>query len=391
MILTKEVEVKLNSSNIAHFKNLGYDIPMKEPCERYKKRGINLVYDLGAPFIVKVEDLMKNSRVYIDVLCDMCKETIVHVTYHDYNKAIDETGSCVCRPCSYIKTQQTSIARYGDIYLRTEEGREKTKKTFLKRYGVDNPFGSKEIREKINKSNLEKYGYANIGQVPEFKEKMKITLMERYGVDSPSKSEEIKEKIRNTNLERYGFPSAMQCPEIKEKANETLCRNGNQRTSKQQLYLCGLFGGKLNYPIRRYAVDICFPEEKLYIEYDGGGHSLTVRFGDLTQEEFHQKEIVRHCIIKREGYKEMRIVSSKDLLPSDQILLQMLSDAKQYFSFYPNHSWIEFDIDTSTVRNAEFKNGSTYDYGELRKIKESDISNVNMQNTNENNTNLKGA
>lgn len=377
-ILTETVEVKLNSSNIAHFKSLGYEIPMKEPCERYKKRGINLVYDLGASMTVRVEDLMKNSSAYIDVLCDMCKEEIIHIKYAGYNKAMDETGSCVCRQCSYIKTQQTLIARYGDLYINTEEFKEKQKRIFLEKYGVDNPFASKEIREKINKSNLEKYGYANIGQVPEFKEKMKATLMERYGVDSPSKSEEVKEKIRNTNLERYGVPSVMQCPEIREKVNRTLCENGNQRASRQQIYLNSLYGGELNYPIRRYAVDICFPKEKLYIEYDGGGHSLAIRFGDLTQKEFHQKEIVRHCIIKREGYKEMRIVSSKDLLPSNQILLKMLSDAKQYFSFYPNHSWIEFNIDTSTVHNAEFKNGTTYDYGELRKIKESDILNVDV-------------
>ena len=149
-ILTKEVEVRLNSSNIAHFKNLGYNIPMKEPCERYKKRGINFVYDLGAPMIVKVEDLMKNSSAYIDVLCDMCNKEILHIKYSDYNKAMDNTGSCVCRPCSYIKTQQTLIAHYGDLYVNTEEFKEKQKRIFLEKYGVDNPFGSKEIREKID-------------------------------------------------------------------------------------------------------------------------------------------------------------------------------------------------------------------------------------------------
>ena len=65
----------------------------------------------------------------------------------------------------------------------------------------------------------------------------------------------------------------------------------------------------------------------------------------------------------------MRIISLKDKLPSDEILLQMLSEAKQYFFDYPNHSWIEFNIDTSTVRNAEQKDGVFFDYGKLRKIK----------------------
>jgi hypothetical protein len=74
-------------------------------------------------------------------------------------------------------------------------------------------------------------------------------------------------------------------------------------------------------------------------------------------------------VIKRAGYKQMRIVSSKDKLPSDEILLQMLSEAKQYFFDYPEHSWIEYNIDTSTVRNAEHKNGVFFDCGKLRNIK----------------------
>lgn len=376
MILTKEVEIKLNSSNIKHFKNLGYEIPMKEPCERYKKRGIELVYDLGAPITVKVDDLMKNSSAQIDVLCDMCKEKVIPVKYVNYNKVTDRSGTYVCRECSYIKTQQTLIANYGDLYVNTEEFKEKQKKIFIEKYGVDNPLGNKEIQEKIHRGNIEKYGYKYIGQVPEFKDKMKTTLMEHYGVDSPAKSEEIKEKIRNTNLKRYGFSNAMQSPEIKEKANKTLCENGNQRTSKQQLYLHNLYGGELNYPIKRYSADICFPEEMLYIEYDGGGHNLVVRHGILTQEEFHQKEIARHCIIKREGYKEMRIISSKDLLPCDDILFQMLDEAKQYFFNYPNHSWIEYDIDNSIVRNAEHKDGHHYCFGLLRTIKDNNINNI---------------
>lgn len=69
----------------------------------------------------------------------------------------------------------------------------------------------------------------------------------------------------------------------------------------------------------------------------------------------------------------MRIISEKDLLPSDQILFQMLSEARSYFSTYPNHSWIEFNISTSTVRNAENKDGIPYDFGTLRTIKDSDL------------------
>ena len=47
----------------------------------------------------------------------------------------------------------------------------------------------------------------------------------------------------------------------------------------------------------------------------------------------------------------------------------MLEKSKQYFSDYPNHSWIEFDIDNSCIRNAEEKSEIHFDYGELRNIK----------------------
>ena len=46
----------------------------------------------------------------------------------------------------------------------------------------------------------------------------------------------------------------------------------------------------------------------------------------------------------------------------------MLDQAKEYFST-TNHTWIEYDIDTSTMRNAEHKDGVYYEYGKLRKIK----------------------
>lgn len=302
MILSKEVEVRINSSNIQHFKDLGYEIPMKKACDRYiKERGIELVYDLGAPITVKVDDLQKNSKAYIDVLCDMCKEKILSVKYVNYNKAVDRSGSYVCRECSYIKTHQTTFDRFGYYY-------------------------------------------------------------------------------------------ASQSPEIKEKINKSLCKYDNQRVSRQQLYLHNLYGGELNYPIKYYSADICFPEENFEIEVDCGGHDLNVKTGRMTQEEFNKRELIRNNLIKREGYKQMRIISSKDKLPSDIVLFQMLKEAREYFKQYPNHSWIEFNIDTSSIRNAEYKNSIAYDYGKLRKIKESEISNMNIKANNRyKSTNKKGA
>lgn len=319
MLLTKEVEIKLNPRNIEHYKLLGYKIPMRRSLKNDKK----YVYNCDESIVVRVEDLLRGSKSKVIVQCDYCgiKKWIC---YRNYLDSIEKYGLYSCNKCLYHKSEKTNFSKYGTYHYST---------------------------------------------TLECKEKIKNTCLSYYGTNCASKNEEIKKKTCMTNIKRYGVPYTQQSPEVKEKANETLCKNGTQKTSKQQLYLHSLYGGKLNYPISYYAADICFPEEKLVIEYDGGGHDLRVTLGRLTQEEFNQKEIIRDNIIKREGYKIITIISNNDKLPSDQVLLQMLQDARSYFSNYPQHSWCEYNISTSTVRNAEHKEGIPYNYGELRAIK----------------------
>lgn len=340
MILSEYVEVKPTPQTVKHYVDLGYEIPMKRATELTKKvTHKEYVYDFSKTIWVKPTHLTRCCETEIVVLCDMCKENTMLVPYVNYNSVMERTGSYVCRDCAYKKVKQT-----------------------------------------VN----DKYNVDNVFQLNDVKEKVRETMIERYNVPYALQSEEGQRRREETCIERFGVSHAMQCDQIKERAAKTYYANGSVATSKQQLYIHSLYGGELNYPISYYATDICLLSEKIVIEYDGGFHDGRVRLGQLTQDEFVQKEIVRSAVIKREGYKQIRIISSKDLLPFDHILLQMLSEAKQYFSLYPNHSWIEFNIDTSTVRNAEHKDGIPYSFGELRKIKDSDLPNNN-------NTNLKGA
>lgn len=76
------------------------------------------------------------------------------------------------------KARETKKRLYGNPEYR---GHDKAVKTFLEKYGVDNPRKSKEVREKI-----------------------KETWIEKYGVDHPAKSEVVKQKMRQTCLDRYG-------------------------------------------------------------------------------------------------------------------------------------------------------------------------------------------
>lgn len=398
MLLTKEVEVKLCYKNIDHYNDLGY-------------KGKN-----GETIIVKIGDLTKGSHVIVDVLCDYCKTKILHITYKDYNNRINKTGTCACSECKFIKARETNKVRYGfdnpfqnesvkakfrennlqkygvEYPSQLKEVREKVRKTSIERYGVDNyaktkecqdkkrttnklkygaecSFQNEEVKAKFRENNLQKYGVENPMQLKEVQEKTKQTCLKKYGVENPVQNEYIKNKITNTLYERYGVFHPMQLELIRERWAKSMFELDITRTSKQQIYLHNLYGGELNYPISYYLADICFPDEKIDIEYNGGGHNLCVKTGQVTQNEFNQKEYYRDITIKSEGYKIMTIISSKDYLPSDEILLQMLEQARTYFNT-TTHTWIEYNIDTSIMRNAENKNGVYFDFGDLRKIKQ---------------------
>lgn len=373
MILDKTVKVKTSGKSIPYYRNLGY------------KCGHNTEIE------VKIEDLQKGSHIKIRALCNYCNEAKL-VDYIQYNKLIENCGFFSCNECKNIKTKESNLKKYGvENISQLESVKEKKKETCLEHYGVESPLQSKEVlkklqntcvekygshcsfmnqevRETFKKNMMDKYGVEHPLQLDSVKDKYKNTIRDKYGVDNISCSNEIKEKKRQLSLERYGTEYTLQSKEVRERIAKTWFNNNSQKTSQQQEYLNSLYNGILNYPISSLSADIFLQDDGIDIEYDGGGHDLQVKLGSITQEEFNHKEMIRNYVIKREGYKQIRIISSKDYLPSDEILLQMLDQAKEYFST-TTHTWIEYNIDSSTMRNAENKEGVYYKYGELRKIK----------------------
>lgn len=331
MLLTKEVEVLPVGKSIKYYIDKGYDA-------KYR-----------VPLTVKVEDLPHGSGVFVDVLCDYCGKEISKLMYKDYLRRIEKYGNSACFRCKPIKTKENN----------------------LKKYGVEYTMSLPEVRDKIKQTNISRYGYECSLQNDEIRQKAINTCRSNYGVDYSIQNKEVLDKTRQSFFDHYGVYNAFQSKELREKIVKTLYENSSQKSSSQQTYICNLYHGVLNYPVKYYSADIYLKNGNMTIEYDGGGHNLNVITSRETQEEHDQKEIIRNNVIKRAGYNQMRIISSKDLLPSDDVLLQMLERARQYFNEYPNHSWIEYDIDASTVRNAEHKDGVFYDFGELRRIKNS--------------------
>lgn len=90
-LITKEVEVVLNSRNIKYYEEKGYTIP------RVCKKGKYSV-KRGTTIIVNVKDLLKNSTCIVPINCDCCG-TLLHIKFQDYQKN-NHNGKYYCNTCA---------------------------------------------------------------------------------------------------------------------------------------------------------------------------------------------------------------------------------------------------------------------------------------------------
>ena len=329
MLLTKQVEVTINSITGSYYDKLGYTIPKKEASKSYKQiYHKDFVYDYGKKTLVNIGDVPQNSHVKVDVECDYCHKNNFVMPYYLYNKIMSKDGKCCCKEC---------------------------------------------VKLKIQENNLIKYGTPWTARLPEVREKFRQTMIQRYDYDNPLKVEEFKQKAIATMEERYNCKNISQNPEIQNKKFQTMSDNNSCPTSTQQEYIAKLYNATSNVPFNKYLLDMVleFDDFKLDIEVDGSGHMMSVyRGADI--KDFERKEIIRNNYVKQAGYKVVRIVSRKDRYPSDEKLLYMLEYAKNFFIENPERSWLTFDIDNSCIHNAYYKtseSGLPFDYGELRLIR----------------------
>ena len=174
-------------------------------------------------------------------------------------------------------------------------------------------------------------------------------------------------KNKELNILRYGVENQFQREEIRDKAMFIKSKNNLIVYSNQQKYLHNLLGGELNYcdkTTKGYSLDIAFPDMKVLIEYNGTGHNLQVKFGNITEEEFKLKEIQRYCILKYNGWKQIKIESKRDYLPSDDMLKEEFSKALE---------WLKSDDKGHWHYNIYFGNINDRKYGRLRTITENDL------------------
>ena len=119
MIITKEINIKVNNAHLKHFKSIGLDVKT------------------GDQITIKPEQLSNGSNIRVECKCDVCGE-IKTPKYKRYLKSINNGGYYTCSPkCAQEKTKNTFKKKYGaDHHFQTEESKNKIKESFIKNYGA---------------------------------------------------------------------------------------------------------------------------------------------------------------------------------------------------------------------------------------------------------------
>lgn len=120
------------------------------------------------------------------------------------------------------KVKATNVERYGGFTFQSPELKKQVQKTLKNKYGVDNCSKIEEVKIKKRKRSQDVYGTDATFTSEQIKEKCKISLLEKYGVDNPLKSQEIKDKVRATNMGRYGGVAPACSEEVLAKMKDTM-------------------------------------------------------------------------------------------------------------------------------------------------------------------------
>ena len=381
LIVPQTVKVRTNGMTCKHYREKGYEF---EKC--------------GDFIEVDVFDLHPGSTAKVKVVCDICgKES--EMWYRTIVKCNKENKLITCgdKICKYKKLEDTCMKKYGTkCSLQSEEAKKKTKDTCMKRYGVDHhskaqeikdkkkntcqlhfgadsPFGSKEIQNKSKKTWQKNYGedITCPFQVESVKEKSKQTLKKNYGedIENPFQAESVKEKSKQTMLNNYGVEYALQNEDIKNKVLDSFQFNATGPSSRAQRYINHILNGTLNKHICGSLADIYIEKENIIIEHDGSGHFL----GDImngnkipTKESLlYEKE--REDKIINNGYRMIRFIATKDRIPSDEVILNLIEGFKN-----SDFKVIRINFEEGTI-DRDYEEKWYCNFGELRKITKEDL------------------
>ena len=257
MILTKQVKVKRNGSNIKKFEYLGY---------HSNEEGY---------FNVKVEDLSINSSVEILVQCDLCKKK-KFTKYSSYCKNISHGNWYSCsKKCSVNKTKSTNVEKYGSEWFTNSKyysyDVEEKKSQYLKMLDYcEMKYGNKYWR-KICTLEQEKE------RIKKFKLTMNNKRFEKYPNLLNVKEGEFLFKCEKC---KQNFTINRELLKNRELYNVEICTKcnpiGKQFSNKEKQFsekLNDYYQGRIIKNSRKiispYELDIYLPDLKIAFEFNG--------------------------------------------------------------------------------------------------------------------------
>jgi len=180
-------------------------------------------------FGYRIESLSYGSSRFIIHKCKVCGD-LKETRYQYFVKDIYATH----RKCGRVQAKKTFLKKYGvENPSLCPEVLEKIRQTNLTRYGVEYPQQSLEIQAKKEQTNIEKYGSKSPLQNLQIQEKIKQSNREKYGVENPSQRPEIRTKAQQTNLERFGIINPSSLSMIRKKVRQTLIERYNIENPSQ--------------------------------------------------------------------------------------------------------------------------------------------------------------
>lgn len=350
----------------------------------------------------------KNNIDNIHIFCKICGNK------SNYSKSIGKYRTYCCRSCMYkdkerlykiglknkqnakialIKRNNTKILKYGDPNYNNKEKIKQTKlnnidenglnsfqralqkgrQTNLIKYGVDNPFKSKDVKLNGKLTINKKYGTNSYTQTKEYKQYMqdnkdiinnkrkKTNKIER-GVDYYFQSKEFKNNLKNHLQEKFNADCYTKSQDyqnkkylIKQKEHDTKKKNGIfGKRSKAEIYCFELLKTKfsdaehsyMNYKKYPFNCDAYIPSKDLFIEFH---FSQYHHFEPFNQNNIgHLSELSRiRYIINNPFYTENYKKEYKEILKtwtnSDILKLQTFKNNNlNYKIFYTKKQFMDW-------------------------------------------------
>jgi len=246
MLLTKKLKIRI-VGNVAQY---------------YKKNNIDIV--LNEVNIIPIELVNPKSHLLVDAKCDVCNKE-VKIQYRRYNQSVNKGGYYTCSSkCSKNKKEKTFELKYGDkSVFKTDNFKEKTKKTFLKKWGSEHFRQSNKWKvENLNSENQKrvetifKLFLKNNPDVVDQDEENFVVNCKIHGPTKIKKSVFSNRKIIKTEL----------CSK---------CKPVEKNISGKEVLLNKIIGeiydGEIinSFKIERKEIDIYLPEFKLGFEFNG--------------------------------------------------------------------------------------------------------------------------